>query len=86
MEILNLSGYTEMEKLHIARRYLLPKQLRANGLQDSELKISDADLQRIIREYTREAGVRSLEREIGTVLHLLNMQGHSVRLKKCIQS
>ncbi|WP_019502034.1 endopeptidase La [Pseudanabaena sp. PCC 6802] len=68
MEILSLSGYTEMEKLHIARRYLLPKQLRANGLQLHELKIPDADLQRIIREYTREAGVRNLEREIGTVI------------------
>ncbi len=68
MEILSLSGYTEMEKLHIARRYLLPKQLRANGLQPHELTIPDADLQRIIREYTREAGVRNLEREIGTVI------------------
>ncbi|MGB8701718.1 MAG: endopeptidase La [Thermosynechococcaceae cyanobacterium] len=68
MEILNLSGYTEMEKLHIARRYLLPKQRRANGLQPDELAISDPALQRIIREYTREAGVRSLEREIGTVV------------------
>ena len=68
MEILSLSGYTEMEKLHIARRYLLPKQLRANGLQSHELTIPDADLQRIIREYTREAGVRNLEREIGTVI------------------
>lgn len=68
MEILSLSGYTEMEKLHIARRYLLPKQLRANGLQPNELTMTDATLQRIIREYTREAGVRSLEREIGTVI------------------
>lgn len=68
MEILSLSGYTEMEKLHIARRYLLPKQLRANGLHADELTIPDAALQRIIREYTREAGVRSLEREIGTVI------------------
>ncbi|WP_026735376.1 endopeptidase La [Fischerella sp. PCC 9605] len=68
MEILSLSGYTEMEKLHIARRYLLPKQRRANGLQQDEVTITDAALQRIIREYTREAGVRSLEREIGTVV------------------
>ncbi len=68
MEVLSLSGYTEMEKLHIARRYLLPKQLRANGLQPNEVTIADAALQRIIREYTREAGVRSLEREIGTVV------------------
>ncbi|MCX7594368.1 MAG: endopeptidase La, partial [Fischerella sp.] len=68
MEVLSLSGYTEMEKLHIARRYLLPKQLRANGLKPEELTLTDAALQRIIREYTREAGVRSLEREIGTVV------------------
>lgn len=68
MEILSLSGYTEMEKLHIARRYLLPKQIRANGLQPDELTMTDETLQRIIREYTREAGVRNLEREIGTVV------------------
>jgi ATP-dependent Lon protease len=68
MEILSLSGYTEMEKLHIARRYLVSKQQRANGLQPHEIAITDAALQRIIREYTREAGVRSLEREIGTVI------------------
>ncbi|NWF58771.1 MAG: endopeptidase La [Fischerella sp.] len=74
MEILSLSGYTEMEKLHIARRYLLPKQLRANGLKPEELTITDAALQRIIREYTREAGVRSLEREIGTVVRKVARQ------------
>ncbi|PPS46170.1 endopeptidase La [Chroococcidiopsis sp. TS-821] len=74
MEILSLSGYTEMEKLHIARRYLLPKQLRINGLQPEELTITDTALQRIIREYTREAGVRSLEREIGTVVRKVARQ------------
>jgi ATP-dependent Lon protease len=74
MEILSLSGYTEMEKLHIARRYLLPKQQRANGLQPDELTITDAAVQRIIREYTREAGVRSLEREIGTVVRKVARQ------------
>ncbi|QZZ23583.1 endopeptidase La [Leptothermofonsia sichuanensis E412] len=74
MEILSLSGYTEMEKLHIARRYLLPKQLRANGLKPEELSITDAALQRIIREYTREAGVRSLEREIGAVVRKVARQ------------
>lgn len=74
MEILSLSGYTELEKLHIARRYLLPKQLRANGLKPEELTISDAALQRIIREYTREAGVRSLEREIGAVVRKVARQ------------
>lgn len=74
MEILSLSGYTELEKLHIARRYLLPKQLRANGLKPEELAITDAALQRIIREYTREAGVRSLEREIGAVVRKVARQ------------
>jgi ATP-dependent Lon protease len=74
MEILSLSGYTEMEKLHIARRYLLPKQLRANGLKPEELTMTDGALQRIIREYTREAGVRSLEREIGAVVRKVARQ------------
>lgn len=74
MEVLSLSGYTELEKLHIARRYLLPKQLRANGLKPEELTITDAALQRIIREYTREAGVRSLEREIGAVVRKVARQ------------
>jgi ATP-dependent Lon protease len=67
MEVLALSGYTEQEKLHIARRYLLPKQIRANGLLDSELRIDDEALRRVIREYTREAGVRSLERRIAEI-------------------
>ncbi len=67
MEILELSGYTEQEKLHIARRYLLPKQIKANGLKDDEISVDDTALRRIINEYTREAGVRNLEREIATV-------------------
>jgi ATP-dependent Lon protease len=67
MEILELSGYTEEEKLHIARRYLLPKQIKANGLKEDEISFDDTALRRIINEYTREAGVRNLEREIATV-------------------
>ena len=67
MEILELAGYTEEEKLHIARRYLLPKQVRANGLKDEEISLPDETLVAIIRNYTREAGVRNLEREIGSV-------------------
>jgi ATP-dependent Lon protease len=67
MEILELSGYTEEEKLHIARRYLLPKQIRANGLREDEISLADETLTAIIRTYTREAGVRGLEREIGAV-------------------
>jgi ATP-dependent Lon protease len=67
MEVLDLAGYTEEEKLHIARRYLLPKQLAANGLAPTELELPDETILRIIRGYTREAGVRNLEREIGSV-------------------
>jgi len=67
MEVLNLSGYTEEEKLHIARRYLLPKQIRANGLFENELVVDDEALKRVIQDYTREAGVRSLERELSAI-------------------
>jgi len=67
MEILELSGYTEEQKLHIARNYLLPKQLQANGLNRDELTVDDNALRRIARDYTREAGVRNLEREIGSL-------------------
>ena len=67
MEILELSGYTEEQKLHIARNYLLPKQLEANGLKPDELTVDDDTLRRIARDYTREAGVRNLEREIGSL-------------------
>jgi ATP-dependent Lon protease len=68
MEVLSLPGYTDAEKRHIAERYLLPRQRVANGLRDGEVKLDDAVLPRIIRDYTREPGVRSLERELGTVL------------------
>jgi ATP-dependent Lon protease len=67
MEILRLSGYTETEKVHIAQGYLIPRQLRENGLRSGELSFTDAALRQIIRDYTREAGVRNLEREIGRV-------------------
>ena len=67
MEILELSGYTEEQKMHIARRFLLPKQLEANGLKPEELNVDDEALRRIARDYTREAGVRTLEREIGSL-------------------
>jgi ATP-dependent Lon protease len=68
MEVLNLSGYTEEEKVHIARRFLLPKQLEAHGLRAGEVSIGDDSIRLLIRQYTREAGVRSLEREIAGVL------------------
>ncbi|TKB45108.1 endopeptidase La [Thalassotalea mangrovi] len=64
MEVIRLSGYTEDEKLNIARRHLLAKQIKRNGLKDSEIEIEDSAIIGIIRFYTREAGVRSLEREI----------------------
>ncbi len=67
MEVIRLPGYTEDEKLNIARRYLMPKQMRQNGLKDEELKISDSAIVDIVRYYTREAGVRRLEREIANI-------------------
>ncbi|MCB8821967.1 endopeptidase La [Microvirga rosea] len=68
MEIITLAGYTEDEKLQIARRYLVRRQLEANGLTADQVEISDEALRRIIGDYTREAGVRNLEREIGRAL------------------
>ncbi|MGC8517454.1 MAG: endopeptidase La [Steroidobacteraceae bacterium] len=67
MEVIRLPGYTEDEKMNIARRYLVPKQIKNNGLKDEELKVSDATLLDIVRYYTREAGVRNLEREIAKI-------------------
>jgi ATP-dependent Lon protease len=67
MEVIQLAGYTEEEKLHIAKRYLVPRQVRENGLKASQIEFADAALRAIIEEYTREAGVRNLEREIGTI-------------------
>src|SRR6059036_623672 len=65
LETVNFAGYTEREKLEIAKRYLVPRQLRENGLRADQLTLSDAALSEIIASYTREAGVRQLEREIG---------------------
>jgi ATP-dependent Lon protease len=67
MEVIRLPGYTEDEKMNIAKKYLLPKQMKNNGLKDGELKVDEAVLLDIIRYYTREAGVRSLEREIAKI-------------------
>ncbi len=67
MEIIRIPGYTEQEKLHIATGFLLPKQLKAHGMTDENLSISDGTIRTIIRQYTREAGVRNLEREIATL-------------------
>ena len=67
MEMIRLPGYTEDEKLQIGKQFLLPKQIKAHGLKESMLKITDKSIQKIIREYTREAGVRNLERELMSV-------------------
>ncbi|HEX7607650.1 MAG TPA: endopeptidase La [Usitatibacter sp.] len=67
MEIIRLSGYTEEEKVHIARMYLLPKQFKANGIKEGELTVTDSALRDITRFYTREAGVRSLDRELAKI-------------------
>jgi ATP-dependent Lon protease len=67
MEVIRISGYTENEKVQIARSYLIPRQLKENGLMPDEIKFNQEAIQTIIRNYTREAGVRSLEREVGSV-------------------
>lgn len=67
MEVIEFTSYTEEEKLQIAKRYLVPKQLKENGLQPGQAKFSDAVLRHIIQDYTRESGVRTLEKTIGTV-------------------
>jgi ATP-dependent Lon protease len=67
MEVIRLTGYTELEKLEIAKRFLVPKQLKATGLSDAEIEFADEGLKSVIQGYTREAGVRNLEREIGNV-------------------
>ncbi|AWL03194.1 endopeptidase La [Massilia oculi] len=67
MEVIRLSGYTEDEKTSIAQRYLLPKQMKNNGLREDEIKVEESAIRDIIRYYTREAGVRSLEREVSKI-------------------
>src|ERR1700712_420023 len=67
MEVIRLSGYTEDEKTHIALKYLLPKQLKNNGVKEEELQVTEEAIRDIVRYYTREAGVRSLERELSKI-------------------
>jgi len=74
MEVLELPGYTASEKLHIARRYLIPKQLEAHGLTAAQLTVTDDTVREIISSYTREAGVRNLEREIATICRAVAKQ------------
>ncbi len=74
MEIISLDGYTEGEKLFIARGYLIPRQLQANALREEEISFTDDAIRRIVHDYTREAGVRNLEREIGSVMRKIATQ------------
>lgn len=74
MEVIQLGGYTEQEKLQIARRYLVRRQLEANGLKTEQVTVGDDTLRAIIQDYTREAGVRNLEREIGAVFRSAAMK------------
>src|SRR5690606_33134099 len=67
MEIITLSGYSDREKLAIAKQYLIPRQLRENGLEPGQLEITDAAINRLTTEYTREAGVRQIERTVGNL-------------------
>jgi ATP-dependent Lon protease len=71
MEVIRLPGYTEQEKVKIARRYILPRQIEENGLAAADVSLSDLVVARVIRDYTREAGLRNLEREIGSVCRKL---------------
>ena len=67
MEVISISGYTKQEKTKIARRYLLPRQIKENGITDKDILLSDAVIAQVIQEYTREAGLRNLERELGSL-------------------
>ena len=71
LEIISLPGYTEQEKLAIAKKYLLPRQIKENGLKEGDVRVPDGTLAKLIREYTREAGLRALEREIGKLCRKL---------------
>jgi len=82
MEVIQLAGYTEEEKLQIAKRYLVPRQLERNGLSKSRVAFTDSGLRVIVSDYTREAGVRQLEREIGTICRKIARQVAEGRLKR----
>lgn len=81
MEIIEFPGYTEQEKLNIAKNFLVPKQMKENGLQNSPVTISDTSLSTVIRHHTREAGVRDLERQIATILRKVTRQTVEKKLK-----
>ena len=84
MDVIHLSGYTEEEKVAIAKQYLVPKQLEAHGLKPRQVSIPDATLRLVIREYTREAGVRNLERQLAALFRKVARQfaeGHAKRIR-----
>ena len=88
MEVIQLSGYTEEEKLEIAKRYLVPRQIERNGLGKSKIEFTDTALDALIEGYTREAGVRNLEREIGAVVpqgRARVRRGHARKSKRVIR-
>jgi ATP-dependent Lon protease len=85
LEVIALSGYTEDEKIHIAMKHLLKKQLKINALRESELKFSNETIQAIIRYYTREAGVRNLEREISKICRKVVRKLDTVKSKKALK-
>ncbi len=91
MEIIELPGYLEFEKLEIAKRHIIPKQIKAHGLDKYDVSFTDKALQKIIKEYTAEAGVRNLEREIATNLRktardiILNHSGNGKKVKKKVK-
>jgi ATP-dependent Lon protease len=89
MEVISLEGYTENEKFHICKNYLIPKQIAAHGLKDKKIVIEDAAIRNVIRYYTREAGVRNLERQIANVCRKVvreivkaDLEAEDVKLKK----
>ena len=89
MEVIHFPGYTEDEKLHIARRYLVPKQLKEHGLTGSLLSIADSALKEIVRRYTREAGVRGLDRQIATICRQVArkvVEGHAGKTSVGVRS
>ncbi|MCP5152026.1 MAG: endopeptidase La [Ectothiorhodospiraceae bacterium] len=85
MEVIRLSGYTEDEKVNIATRYLIPKQMTNNGLEQSELQVSEAAIRDVIRHYTREAGVRNVEREMAKICRKVVREKVSGKSKETIK-
>ncbi|MFZ5888967.1 MAG: endopeptidase La [Chloroflexota bacterium] len=84
MEIIYISGYTENEKIAIAKGYLVPRQIRENSLHPNEIKFKDEALRKIIREYTRESGVRNLERKIGAICRKVGTRIAEKKLKRAV--